>query len=240
MVWYGCIKIKGDMMNFDERTIRIINILIDSFVPLLKAGLEFTVPLAIISFALGLILALLTALARISKIKPLVLLAKFYVGIIRGTPLLVQLFIIFFGLPAAGIILSPLTAAIIGFTLSVGAYNSEVIRAAILSIPKGQWEAASSIGMTYNQALRRVILPQAARVSIPPLSNSFISLVKDTSLAATITVAEMFQIAQRITAATYEPLWLYTELAFIYFVFCSLLTLLQSKIEKKLSKYVTK
>jgi L-cystine transport system permease protein len=227
-------------MNFDDNTLRIINILKDSFFPLLKAGLQFTVPLTLVSFILGLILSLLTALARISNFKPLVLIAKFYVWIIRGTPLLVQLFIIFYGLPKMGIILNELTAAIIGFTLSVGAYNSEVIRAAILSIPKGQWEAAYSIGMTDSQALRRVILPQAARVSIPPLANSFISLVKDTSLAATITVAEMFQVAQRITAATYEPLWLYCEVAVIYLMFCSVLSMAQNKVEKKLARYVTK
>jgi cystine transport system permease protein len=227
-------------MNFDDNTLRIIHILTDSFLPLLKAGLQFTVPLTLMSFTLGLILALATALAKISKFKPLVLLANFYVWIIRGTPLLVQLFIVFYGLPAIGITLNALTAAIIGFTLSVGAYNSEVIRAAILSIPKGQWEAAYSIGMTDGQALRRVILPQAARVSIPPLANSFISLVKDTSLAATITVAEMFQIAQRITATTYEPLWLYCEVAVIYLMFCSVLSILQHRIEKKLSRYVTR
>jgi cystine transport system permease protein len=162
------------------------------------------------------------------------------VWIVRGTPLLVQLFIIFYGLPAVGITLDGLTAAIIGFTLNVGAYNSEVIRAAILSIPKGQWEAAYSVGMTYNQALRRVILPQAARVSVPPLFNSFISLIKDTSLAATITVTEMFQIAQRITAATYEPLWMYIEVAFIYLMFCSVLSAVQHKAEKRLERYVTR
>jgi L-cystine transport system permease protein len=227
-------------MNFDDRTLRIIDLLINSFLPLLKAGLQFTVPLTLISFTLGIILALATALARISSFKPLVLIAKFYVWIIRGTPLLVQLFIIFYGLPAAGITLDALTSAIIGFTLSVGAYNSEVIRAAILSIPKGQWEAAYSVGMTNNQALRRVILPQAARVSIPPLANSFISLIKDTSLAATITVTELFQIAQRITAATYEPLWMYIEAAFIYLMFCSVLSMLQHKIEKRLERYVTR
>lgn len=227
-------------MNLDDKTLRIVNILIDSFWPILKAGLEFTVPLALISFTLGLVLALLTALARISNIKPLVLLARFYVWIIRGTPLLVQLFIIFYGLPAAGVTLNGLTGAIIGFTLSVGAYNSEVIRAAILSIPKGQWEAAYSVGMTYRQVLRRAILPQAARVSIPPLANSFISLIKDTSLAATITVAEMFQVTQRIVAATYEPLWLYIEVAFIYLIFSSILSAIQHRIEKKLERYVTR
>lgn len=227
-------------MNFDERASRIIDILMSSFLPILKAGLEFTVPLAIISFSLGLVLALLTALARISNFKPLVLLAKFYVWIVRGTPLLVQLFIIFYGLPAAGVTLNALTAGIIGFTLSVGAYNSEIIRAAIISIPQGQWEAAYSIGMTYKQALRRVILPQATRVSIPPLANSFISLVKDTSLAATITVTEMFMIAQRITAATYEPLWLYIETAFIYLIFCSVLSVFQNRLEKRLERYTTR
>ncbi|MBM7869792.1 cystine transport system permease protein [Clostridium pascui] len=227
-------------MNFDERASRIIEILISSFLPILKAGLEFTVPLAIISFSLGLVLALITALARISSFKPLVLLAKFYVWIVRGTPLLVQLFIIFYGLPAAGVTLNALTAAVIGFTLSVGAYNSEIIRAAITSIPQGQWEAAYSIGMTYKQALRRVILPQAARVSIPPLANSFISLVKDTSLAATITFTEMFMIAQRITAATYEPLWLYIETAVIYLMFCSVLSVLQNRLEKRLERYTTR
>lgn len=227
-------------MILDDKTLRFIHIFVTSFFPLLKAGLTFTVPLTLISFSLGLILALFTALARISKIKPLKALASFYVWIIRGTPLLVQLFIIFYGLPKVGIVLDPLVAAIIGFTLSVGAYNSEIIRAAILSIAKGQWEAAYSIGMTESQALRRIILPLAARVSIPPLSNSFISLVKDTSLAAAITVAEMFQIAQRITAATYEPLLLYFEVALIYLLFSTVLTILQSKIEKRLERYVAK
>lgn len=225
-------------MRLDESTLRIIHILASSFFPLLRAGLEFTVPLAVISFILGLILALLTALARISNIKPLVAIAKFYVFIIRGTPLMVQLFIIFFGLPAVGITIGALTSAIIGFTLSVGAYNSEIIRASILSTNKGQWEAAYSIGMTDNQALRRVILPQAARVAIPALANSFISLVKDTSLAASITVTEMFQVAQTITATTYEPLYLYLEAAFIYLMFCAVLSLFQQKLEKRLERSV--
>lgn len=227
-------------MNFDPNTIRILGIIKDSFFPLLIAGVKFTIPLAIGSFILGSILAMATALARISKYKSLVLISSFYVWIIRSTPLLVQLFIIFYGLPAAGVTMGALTAATIGFTLNVGAYNSEVIRAAILSIPKGQWEAGASIGMTHTQTLIRIILPQAARVSVPPLSNSFISLVKDTSLAAAITYTEMFQIAQRITAATYEPLVLYCEVAFIYLLFCTILSTLQQRIEKKLEKFVAR
>jgi cystine transport system permease protein len=227
-------------MIFDEQTLRILNIIKDSFLPLLTAGIKYTIPLAVVSFILGSIVAMATALSRISKYKLLVLISSFYVWIIRGTPLLVQLFIVFYGLPMVGITIGPLTAAIIAFTLNVGAYNSEVIRAAILSIPKGQWEAASSIGMSRKDSLIRIILPQAARVSVPPLSNSFISLIKDTSLAASITFAEMFQISQRITAATYEPLVLYCEVAFIYLLFCTILSTLQKKIEKKLERYVAR
>ncbi|GFP75703.1 amino acid ABC transporter permease [Clostridium fungisolvens] len=227
-------------MVFDESTTRIINILLDAFWPILKAGLVFTMPVTIISFILGLIVALFTALCRLSNSKILNGIAKFYVWIIRGTPLLVQLFIIFYGLPKIGVVLDPLPSAIIAFTLSVGAYNSEVIRAAILSIPKGQWESAFSLGMSRNKALRRIILPQATRVSVPPLFNSFISLVKDTSLAATITLTEMFQIAQRVTATTYEPLWLYTEAAVVYLIFCTVLSAIQRRIEVRLEKYVAK
>jgi cystine transport system permease protein len=227
-------------MFADERSERIIGILSDSFFPILKAGLYFTIPLTLIAFVLGLILAFLTALARLSGFKPLVVLAKFYVWIFRGTPLLVQLFILFYGLPSLGLTLDPFPAAVIGFTLNMGAYSSEIIRAAILSIQKGQWEAAFSIGMTKSQAMRRVILPQAVRVSIPPLGNSFISLVKDTSLAATITVTELFQKGQQIAAVTYEPLWLYIEVAFIYLMFSTVLSYAQSKLEHRYDRTVAK
>jgi len=225
-------------MFANERMDRIIDIVVNSFLPMLKAGIAFTVPLTLISFFLGLILALLTALARISGIKPLDAVARFYVWVIRGTPLLVQLFIIFYGLPSVGITIGPLPSAIIGFTISVGAYNSEIIRAAILSIPKGQWEAGYSIGMSYRQALKRIILPQATRVSVPPLANSFIGLVKDTSLAATITVTEMFRVAQQITATTYEPLVLYCLAGLIYLIFSTVLSNAQGQMEKRLDRYV--
>ncbi|MFK9090799.1 amino acid ABC transporter permease [Bacillus salipaludis] len=226
-------------MATDERMQRIIDIIVSSFIPMLKAGIVFTVPLTLISFFLGLALALLTAMARISGVKVLDAIARFYVWVVRGTPLLVQLFIIFYGLPSIGVTIGPLPSAIIGFTISVGAYNSEIIRAAILSIPKGQWEAGYSIGMSYRQALRRIILPQATRVSIPPLSNSFISLVKDTSLAATITVTEMFRVAQQITATTYEPLVLYCVAALIYLMFSTVLSSAQGRMEKRLDRYVS-
>jgi cystine transport system permease protein len=211
--------------------------MVESLWPLLYAGLVFTVPLTIASFALGLTLAFVTALVRLFGPQWAVKIAQFYVWLIRGSPLLVQLFVIFYGLPNVGIVLDPLTAAIIGFSLNVGAYNSEVIRGAVESIPNGQWEAAYSMGMTRSQALRRTVLPQAARVALPALANSFIALIKDTSLAAVLTVPEIFQAAQRIASVTYEPLILYTEAALIYLVFSSVLSSAQVQLERRLGQH---
>jgi cystine transport system permease protein len=210
--------------------------MLDSLLPLVQAGITFTVPLAILSFVFGLTLGFLTAIARLFGPKPIALVARFYVWFIRGTPLLVQLFVIFYGLPSLGILIDAFPAALIGFSLSVGAYTSEIIRAALSSISKGQWEAAYAVGMTQTQALRRTIVPQAVRVAVPPLSNSFISLVKDTSLAAAITVPELFQQAQRIVAVTYEPLILYVEAALLYLVLSSVLSALQGRLEKRFGR----
>ncbi|MEQ6388569.1 amino acid ABC transporter permease [Bacillaceae bacterium S4-13-58] len=223
-----------------EKLERYIDIATSSLLPLVKGALFYTLPLALITFAFGLVLAVFTALARLSSFKLLQFVARSYISIIRGTPLLVQLFIIFYGLPSIGLIINPFVSAIIGFSLNVGAYASEIIRAAILSIPKGQWEAGYSIGMTYVQALKRIILPQATRVSIPPLSNSFISLIKDTSLAAMILYTEMFRTAQQIAAANYEFLLVYSEAALIYWIICMLLSIMQDRIENRLDRYVSK
>ncbi|MFM0116381.1 amino acid ABC transporter permease [Paraburkholderia nemoris] len=214
-----------------------LHLMAQSLRPLLYAGLVFTVPLTLASFAIGIVLAFVVALVRLFGPKWAIACVRFYVWLFRGSPLLVQLFVIFYGLPNVGIVLDPLTAAIIGFSLNVGAYNSEVIRGVIESIPKGQWEAAYSMGMTREQALRRAILPQAARVALPPLSNSFIALVKDTSLAAVLTVPEVFQAAQRIASVTYEPLILYTEAALVYLVFSSVLSSAQVRLERKFGRH---
>ncbi|MFM1691883.1 amino acid ABC transporter permease [Aeromonas salmonicida] len=214
--------------------------MIDSFWPLLSAGLIFTVPLTLITFVLGILLGFLVALARLYGPTPLVVLVRFYIWLIRGTPLLVQLFLIFYGLPSAGIVLDAFTAAVIGFTLNIGAYSSEIIRATLAAIPKGQWEAAYSIGMNWPQVMWRVILPQAARIAVPPLSNTFISLVKDTSLAAAVTVPELFQAAQRLASVTYEPLILYIETAIIYLLFSSVLSTLQDRLEHRLTHKETR
>lgn len=214
-----------------------LQLMLDSLVPLLWAALVFTIPLTLLSFVLGLTLGLVTAIARLFGPRPLVAVARFYVWVIRGTPLLVQLFVIFYGLPSVGILLDAFPAALIGFTLNVGAYTSEIIRAVIASVPRGQWEAAYSIGMSWSQAMRRTILPQATRVAVPPLSNTFISLVKDTSLAAAVTVPELFQTAQRIVATTYEPLILYIEAALIYLALSSVLSALQVRLERRFARY---
>lgn len=218
-------------MQISERTLSII---IESFWPIVKAGIQFTIPLTIASFLIGLLIAIVVALIQVAKIKILRQIVQVYVWIFRGTPMLVQIFIIFFGLPKFGILLDPFPAAVIAFSLNVGAYSSETIRAAILAVPKGQWEAGYAFGMTFSQVFRRIIFLQAAKVSIPPLSNSFIGLVKDTSLAATVTLPEMFMVTQRIVAYRFEPLLLYCEVAVIYLIFCSFLNILQKYIEKKL------
>ena len=206
--------------------------------PIVKGALTGTIPLALASFVLGLALALLIALMRLSRIRAVAGVARTYVSVIRGTPLLVQLFVIFFGLPSIGLTISPWPSAIIAFSLNVGGYAAEVIRAAIQSVPKGQWEAAHMIGMSRGLALRRIILPQAARVSVPPLSNTFISLVKDTSLASIILVAELFRQAQEIAAFSQEFMVVYVEAAVVYWVVCLFLSAGQSLLEKRLDRYV--
>ncbi|HHR1109705.1 TPA: amino acid ABC transporter permease [Raoultella ornithinolytica] len=203
---------------------------------MLYAGLVFTIPITLISFSLGLLLGFIVALIRLYGPAPLKSVVRFYVWIIRGTPLLVQLFLIFYALPSVRITLDAFPAAVIGFTLNVGAFTSEVIRATLLSVAKGQWEAAHSIGMSWGQSLRYIILPQAARVAVPPLSNTFISLVKDTSLASVITVPELFLAAQRIAAVTYQPLILYSEAALLYLLISSVLSYLQSRLELRLER----
>ena len=172
--------------------------------PLAKAAITVTIPLTVISFVIGLVIAPVVALGRLSSNRVISSVSRFYISIIRGTPLLVQLFIIFFALPQAGIKLDPFPAAVIAFSINVGGYAAEIIRSAIQSIPKGQWEAAETIGYHYAGALRRIILPQAARVAVPPLSNTLISLVKDTSLASTILVTELLRTAQVAAAPTFE------------------------------------
>ncbi|HJC23371.1 MAG TPA: amino acid ABC transporter permease [Candidatus Eisenbergiella merdavium] len=216
---------------------RILDLMIESFGTILLPGLTMTLPLTVISFAIALVIAIVTALVQFANIQGLKQLARFYVWVIRGTPLLVQLFVVFYGLPNVGILIDPFPAAVLVFSINQGAYCSETIRAALESVPAGQMEAGQCVGMSYLQIIRRIILPQAMRTAFPPLSNSLIGLVKDTSLAANITVVEMFMATQRIVARTFESLALYIEVGLIYLLFCTVLTKLQRIGEKKLDFY---
>jgi cystine transport system permease protein len=212
----------------------------DSLWPLLQGMVLGTIPLTAISFVLGLIVALLVALARISTVKVLRAIAATFVSLIRGTPLLLQLFIIFYGLPSLGIVIDPWPSAIVAFSLNVGGYAAETIRAAILSVPKGQWEAAATVGLSRAATLRQIVLPQAARVAVPPLSNTLISLVKDTSLASAVLVTEILRKAQELAAPTFQFFLLYGIAAIYYWIVSQLLTVLQGRLEKRLNRKVAR
>ena len=214
-----------------------MELFLDSFWDILLPGLLVTIPLTALSFTFALIIAVIVALIQFANVPILTQLARFYIWIIRGTPLLVQLFIVFYGLPHVGILIDPFVAAVVVFSINEGAYCSETMRAALESVPKGQLEAGLCAGMSWGQTIRRIVLPQAFRTAFPTLGNSLISMVTDTSLAANITVTEMFMTTQRIVARTYEPLLLYVEVGLIYLIFCTVLTKLQTSGEKRLQKY---
>lgn len=226
-----------------------INLAIKYLPRLLVAAFQYTLPLTAISFFFGIIFAITTALIRVAKapqnewadaaLKILKGVAATYVWFFRSTPMLVQLFIVFYGLPNAHIALfqSAWVSAITVFSLNTGAYASESIRAAISSVSEVQKQAAESLGMTTTQVYLYVVLPQAARISIPPLSNSLISLLKDTSLASVITIVEMFYLSQQIAATNYKVLSMYILVAMVYALFTSILSIGQHYLEKYTSRF---
>lgn len=220
-----------------------VDLVINAFWPMVEAAFLVSIPLAISSFIIGMIIAVSVALIRITPANGIfhriaLVLVKIYISIIRGTPMLVQISVVFYGLPAIGIFIDPIPAAIIGFSLNIGAYGSETVRAAISSVPKGQWEAGYTIGMNYLQTFRRIIGPQAFRVAVPPLSNTFIGLFKDTSLASVVTVTEMFRVAQQMANMSYDFLPVYIEAGLVYWCFCWVLFFIQARIEKRMARYV--
>ena len=215
---------------------RIITELVESFGKLFMAGIRVTIPLTLASFSTGLMIALMVALAQIARVPVLRRLVRVNIWIIRCTPMIVQLFIVYFGLPTIGIKFTPFTSAWIVMSLSIGAYCSETVRAAIESVPVGQLEACYCDGLTFWQAMIHVIVPQALRTAFPPLSNSIIGLVKDTSLAYSVALVEILATAQRIAARTYDYFWLYLEAGLIYLIFCSILTVVQRKAEAALER----
>lgn len=207
--------------------------LIFDSIPILLQGAWITVTVTILSMALGLILGMIAALAKLSKLKIVSWLANQYIDIVRGTPLLVQLFLIYYGLPQIGITIDPFPSAVLGLGINTGAYVAEVIRSGIQAVEKGQREAAFALGLTPAQTMRLVVLPQAFKIIIPPLGNQFILLIKDSSLVSTITLVELTRTAQRIISTTYKPIELYLLAAVMYYVISLLATKLLNKLEKK-------
>ncbi|MFJ8260488.1 amino acid ABC transporter permease [Rummeliibacillus sp. NPDC094406] len=206
-------------------------------IPFLLKGAYYTLLITVVSMFFGLIIGLLAAIARIKGNRFLRNIARVYVSIIRGTPPLVQLVIVYYGLVDYGIELGPLTAAYIALSINIGAYVSEAFRGAIQSVPKGQLEAALATGMTEKQAMRRIIIPQAIRYAIPPLGNTFVGMLKETSLVSVIAVTELMRSAQLLVAQYYVYMPFYLSIGIMYWVMSTIFTFILNKIEKRLSVY---
>ena len=218
----------------------VMELALESFPKMFVSGLTATIPLALVSFVLAMIIAVACAMIQYARIPVVKRIVQFYIWVFRGTPMLVQLFIMYFGMQSIGIRISAVMAAVIVFSLNTGAYCAETVRGSIEGVSKGQFEAGYCCGMNYMQIMFHVVLPQAFRTAFPSLFNNLISLVKDTSLAANITVVEMFMTTERIAGRTYRFMQLYLEVELVYLIFCTVLTWVQSWGEKKLSYYDAK
>ena len=204
--------------------------------PLLKSAVLMTLMLGLGSFVLGSSLGLMVALARISDFAVLRWLAFAYVSIFRGTPLLVQILLLYFGLPYYGIVLDPVPAALLALTLFSASYLSENFRSGIIAVDRGQWEAAQSLGMGYWKTMVRVILPQGLRIAIPSVGSRLIALIKDTSLASTITVVELTRVADQVGAATFRYMEMFLMVGFIYWLINQILTIVQTILEGRITR----
>ncbi len=205
--------------------------------PILLKGCVTTIELTVITLIIGTVLGVTLALMRIARNRALSLLSSFYTWIFRGTPMLLQLFFFYYGLPFAGIKLTPFQAAVLGLGLNCGAYMAEIIRGGIQSIDKGQFEAAKALGFSYTETMRRIILPQTFKVIIPPVGNEFITMLKDTSLVSTIAMVELMRSAQQMYATTFRPIEIFMTAAVLYLVMTTVFTTIFSMYEKKLSVY---
>ena len=210
---------------------------IDSL-PYVLGGIWYTLLISIVSMALGLFIGFFLSLARTSQFALLQWPARLYISFMRGVPILVILFLLYFGFPVIGVELTAIQAALIGFSLNSAAYMAEIFRSSLASVDIGQWESSKALGMNYWQTMKRIILPQSIRIAIPPLSNVLMDLIKASSLAAMITVPEMFQKARIVGAREYDLLTLIILVALIYWAICSVMTVLQNYLEKRNAKYL--
>ncbi len=217
---------------------RLWGILTNALQDILTKGLPNTLLLTAASFGIALVIATLVAFVQYARVPVLSQIARFYIWIIRGTPLLVQLLVVYYALPAVGIVIDAFPAAVIAFAINEGAYGSETMRAALESVPVGQVEAGLCVGMSYPQVMLRIVLPQALRTAVPNLFNSLIAMVKDTSLVSNITVVDMFMVTKRAIGRTYEFLALYLLLALIYLAVSTLMTWVQRLAERLLNRSV--
>ncbi|MDI2591064.1 amino acid ABC transporter permease [Pseudomonas sp. 681] len=204
--------------------------------PLLKTAVLVTLGLGLGAFVLGSALGMGVALLRNSSLRALRVIAFMYVSVFRGTPLLVQILLIYFGLPHYGIVLSPIPSALLALTLFSAAYLSENFRSGINAVDPGQWEASLAMGMGYWTCLKRIILPQAIRISLPPVGSRLIALIKDTSLASTITVVEMTRVAEQVGAATFRYMEMFLMIGMIYWLINQVLTLIQTYFEGRITR----
>ncbi|MBE5840405.1 cystine transport system permease protein [Butyrivibrio sp. INlla18] len=216
---------------------KTLELLMSSFPKILEYGLKVTLPLAALAFILSTVIAVLVAMVQYADVPVIKEICRLYIWIIRGTPLLVQLMVAFYGLPLLGIHSNPFVMAVIVFSINEGAYSAETMRAAMEAVPAGQLEAGYCVGMNYMQIMWHIILPQAFRTAFPSLFNALISMVKDTSLASSITVVEMFTRTKQLAGQSYNYLPLYIEVALVYLIFCTVLTFIQKKGEKILGSY---
>jgi len=213
-----------------------VNIIIRTL-PILLQGCVMTVELTVITLVIGTVLGILFALMRLSSNIVVSQISNFYTWIFRGTPMLLQLFFFYYGLPSVGITMTPFQAAIAGLGLNSGAYMSEIIRGGIVSIDKGQFEAAKALGFSYTETMRKIILPQTFKVIIPPVGNEFITILKDTSLVSTISMVELMRTAQQMYASTFKPIEIFATAAVLYLIMTTVFTTIFSVYEKKLSVY---
>jgi cystine transport system permease protein len=204
--------------------------------PLMLRGAGYTLLLAVAAMLGGLVLGLPAALMRVSPWAPVRWPAALYVSVFRGTPLLVQLFVVYYGLPSIGIEFTPLAAGVLTLSLNAGAYLSESLRGAINAVALGQWRAAYSLGLGWGQTLRHVVLPQALRVAVPSMSNTLISLIKDTSLVSVITMTELMLVTKELISVTFRPLPLYAAAAIIYWILSLFFENLQRRAERRFNR----